>query len=66
MVNSEKIQALMREKRILKKEMATRVGISEAMMSYVARGLREPNVATLARIAHELGVSVDELIQKEK
>ena len=62
MVNGKKIQELMTQKNILGKEMAERVGVSEAMMSYIIRGLREPNVATLVRIAKELDVTVDELV----
>jgi len=62
MVNGKKIQELMTQKNILGKEMAQRIGVSEAMMSYIIRGLREPNVATLVRIAKELDVTVDELV----
>ena len=62
MVNGKKIQELMTQKNILGKEMAQLIGVSEAMMSYIIRGLREPNVATLVRIAKELDVTVDELV----
>lgn len=65
MVNGEKIRALMKERGIQAKEMAMQVGISEAMMSYIIRGLRETNVAVLVRIARILDVSVDDLIKKE-
>ena len=62
MVNGKRIEELMKEKGILGKDMAERVGVSAAMMSYIMSGLREPNVATLVRIAKELGVSLDELV----
>ena len=65
MVNGQKIKELMLAKGMDGSDMAMRVGISGAMMSYIIRGLREPNVSTLTRIARELGVSVDELIKKE-
>ena len=62
MVNAQKIKELMQEKGIANKEMAETVGVSEAMMTYITRGLREPNVRTLALIAHKLDVTVDELL----
>lgn len=62
MVNHEKITSLMKEKGIKAKELAGMVGVSEAMMSYIANGFREPNVATLVRIAKVFGVTVDELV----
>ena len=65
MVNGQKIRDLMLSKGIDGMDMAERVGISGQMMSFIIRGLREPNVTTLARIAHELGVTVDDLLKKE-
>lgn len=62
MVNAQKIKELMQEKGIANKEMAETVGVSEAMMTYITRGLREPNVRTLALVAHKLDVTVDELL----
>ena len=62
MVNGERIKALMKEQGILNKDMAEVVGVTEAMISYIIRGLREPNVSTMARIAKRLGVTVDELL----
>ena len=65
MVNGQKIRDLMLSKGIDGMDMAERVGISGQMMSFIIRGLREPNVTTLARIAHELGVTVDDLLKKD-
>ena len=65
MVNGERIKELMLAKGMDSMDMALKVGISGAMMSYIIRNLREPNVTTLARIAKELGVTVDELLRKE-
>lgn len=62
MVNVEKIRELMKEKAITNREMAGTVGISEAMMSYILQGLREPTVAVLIRIAKRLSVKLDELV----
>ena len=65
MVNGEKIKELMLARGMDSVDMAEKVGISGAMMSFIIRGLREPNVTTLARIARELDVTVDELLKKE-
>ena len=62
MFNHERMAELIREKGIEQKGLAEKVGISEAMMSFVVRGLKEPSLTVLGRIAHELGVSVAELI----
>lgn len=64
MFNYEKMAEIIREKGIEQKELAGNVGISEAMMSFVVRGLKEPSLTVLARIAKVLGVSVAELINE--
>lgn len=64
MVNGEKIKELMKEKGISGKELADKVGVSAAMISYIIKGFREPNVAALARIAQTLDCTVDELLVK--
>ena len=65
MVNGKKIAELMRQKGIMNKALAAEVGVSESMMTYITKELREPNVTVLARIAKALGCAVDELIIKE-
>ena len=65
MVNAQKIRELMQARGVQNKELADAIGVSEPMMSYIARGLREPSVHYLARIAAKLGCTVDELIIKE-
>jgi len=62
MVDSSRIRQLMESKGIKNKELASSAGISEAMMTYIAKGMREPTATCLGRIAHTLGVTVDSLI----
>lgn len=62
MVNGNKIKRIMEEKGILNKELAADAGISEAMMTYIIKGLREPTVAVLSRIAKKLDCTVDSLL----
>lgn len=65
MVNQEKIKELLGEKGIEQKALAAQVGISEAMMSFIVNGLKEPSLTVLSRIAKVLGVPVAELIIEE-
>lgn len=62
MINGERIKELMKEQGLTNKELAEAVGVTEAMISYIIRGLRDTTVATMVRIANRLGVKVDELI----
>ena len=64
MVNNEKIKELLGEKGIEQKELAAKVGISEAMMSFIVNGLKEPSLTILGRIAKALGVPAAELIKE--
>lgn len=62
MINHEKIAELIRAKGIEQKSLAEEVGVSEAMMSFIVRGLKEPSLTVLTRIAKALDVPVAELI----
>lgn len=65
MINHEKIAELIRAKGIEQKALAEEVGVSEAMMSFIVRGLKEPSLTVLTRIAKALDVPVAELIVEE-
>ena len=65
MVNAQKIRELMQEKGVQNKDLAEAVGVSEPMMSYITRGLREPSVYFLTRIAAKLECTLDELVIKD-
>ena len=62
MINHEKIAEMIRAKGIEQKALAEEVGVSEAMMSFIVRGLKEPSLTVLTRIAKALDVPVAELI----
>lgn len=64
MVNFKKIESMMRERGLMQKEIAAAVGVSEQMISYIIRGLREPSLIVLARIARVLGCTTAELIEE--
>lgn len=66
MVNGKKIKLLMNKKNISNREMASTIGVSESMMTYITQELREPNVTILARIAKKLDCTMDELVISRK
>lgn len=47
----------LREAKFTLKELAARIGMSEAQLSRIETGKREPRVEELIKLAHELGVS---------
>ncbi len=57
-----RIQNLLDEQGISRKEFAAMTGLTEAAISRYCTGAREPKSVTLAVIANALGVSVDELL----
>jgi len=57
----ERISALRRMLKLTQEEFAERTGISVSYLSMIERGQRTPHIATLARVAKELGVSVSQL-----
>lgn len=65
MLNYAKLKRLMDERGVLQWELADSVGISEAAMSYILRGLKQPSLAVADRIAKQLDVSVDDLISED-
>ena len=63
MLNKDNVKKLMRAKDITAAKLASKVGVSSSMMSYILSGLRDPSMQTLIRMADELGCeTLDELI----
>ena len=57
------IRIIAYDKNIPLKVLAEEAGVSQAMMTKIVQGKKNPSVAKLVKIANKLGVSVDELIQ---
>lgn len=57
-----RIQELLEEKGISRKEFSEMTGLTEAAVSRYINGQREPKSITLAIIAKALGASVDDLL----
>ena len=66
MVNTKKLVNLMEERGILASDLAKQVGVSDAAMSFFKRGIKQPSVEVLVRIAEALGCKVDDLITKSQ
>lgn len=64
MFNYERMNELIREKGIDQKTLAEAVGVSSQAISFLARGLKDPSLALLGKIAHVLGVTATELIKE--
>lgn len=60
---TKKIKLLLKEKGISQTELAENVGVSQAMISYIVKGIKAPSVTLLKRISDYLGVTMDELVQ---
>lgn len=48
------------------KQMAALIGVSHVAVSYWENGVNIPNVADCWRLADALGISVDELVGRDK
>ena len=64
MVDSRKLVELMEERGVSATDLAKQVGVSDAAMSFFKRGIKQPSVEVLVRIAGALGCKVDDLITK--
>ena len=49
---------------MLQKDLAECVGVSEMMLSYIVRGVKNPSIEVAKRIADTLGVTIDELVKE--
>lgn len=61
----QKIKELRESKDIPQGKLAEKVGITGAMMSFIESGEKIPSLAVAKRIAKELGVSLDYLVDNE-
>ena len=66
MVNGGRIRELREAEQLSVLELANKVGASQAMISFVERGLKQPGIVLLKRIADCFGVSIESLLTGEK
>jgi len=63
---AQRLSALLNDQGITQLELAERIGVTRAAMSRYVSGDREPRLVTVARIAQELGVPIEQLIASEE
>jgi transcriptional regulator with XRE-family HTH domain len=57
------IRIIAYDKNISLKELADAAGVSQAMMTKIVKGEKNPSVEKFARIAEKLGVTMDDLVK---
>ncbi len=62
-MNGAKLLKILDQRGIRQSELAEAVGVSQAYISYLVKGLKQPTAVTLKRIADELGCTMDELME---
>ena len=66
MLNGSKVRALREAEGITLKELANAAGVTEVLMSFIERNLRDANSTVLVRIAKKLGVNANEILKDEE
>lgn len=64
MFNKERFKAYLAEAGMSYQAFGELVGVSEPMVSYLARGVKQPSIQLFGRICEATGLSADELIVK--
>ena len=59
---NERIAELLKEKEMTQRDLATKVGVTDAAMSHYIKGDRVPRAAVMVQIANVLGTSPDYLM----
>lgn len=57
-----KLEYCLKQRGMTQRELADKIGITEASMSRYANGNRIPKITTIVNMAYALGVSIEELI----
>jgi len=59
---NERINKIRRKKGLSQTELGNSIGVSQQVITNYERGLREPSIETLLKIAGALGISLEHLI----
>lgn len=62
---NEKLRRIVFEKNIKQRDLAEAAGVSQAFMSGILKGYKQPSLAVMKRIADYVGVTIDELVRDE-
>ena len=61
----ENISAIRRNLKLSQNELAIRCGVTQQFIQQIEKGTRNPSIKVLKRIASELNVSIDELVDRK-
>lgn len=59
---NEKLEEVLREKNITQTELAENIGVSQAFVSYMIKGYKQPSVTLLKRMSEFLAVPMERLV----
>lgn len=62
-MNGAKLKELLEARGINQSKLARSVGVTEAYISYLVHGFKQPTAPVLKRIADVLGCTMDELME---
>jgi transcriptional regulator with XRE-family HTH domain len=62
LIQADRLEKLMAEKKLTQDSLGPQVGLSQSMISCLRRGIHAPSVESLARLARFFGVSTDWLL----
>lgn len=60
----ENLKRLRTEKGMMQKELANKIGTTNSAICNYEKGVREPNIDTLKKLASALDVTVDKLLEE--
>jgi transcriptional regulator with XRE-family HTH domain len=60
------VTRLLREQEMSQRDLSHSADVPEMSVSRIVRGLNQPGIGTLTRVAQSLGVTVDELVAAPK
>lgn len=61
-MNIEKIKELMFERKVMQMDLASAIGVSQAFICNMLKGLNEPSLKVAKRIADFFDCTIDELL----
>lgn len=65
MLDCKKLEEKIQQSGKSQRELASIIGISEALLTYIKKGFRDPSLAVAGRLARALGSTIDELLKED-
>lgn len=65
MLDTELIKSYLEREQTSQSQLAQKIGVTKTMMNYIVRGLKQPSLLVLERMADVTGYSTDELLGRD-